>query len=238
MKKLILVFIIILTGLTTQAQDQGDSAYTIESFLYSWNHSKNNATGAMDSVDQMIVVFREHYSDIKVAGVEKENGVWKLKLAPVRGCIGRSGLIHENTKREGDGFTPTGFFGLGTLFSYESSIQSQLPFTQSTSEDKWIDDTASVDYNKHIRGTTNAKSFENLLLKSIHYKYCMVIEYNTNPVVKGKGSAIFFHVADEKYSATAGCVAIKEADMLQYLNWLQPNKRKAIFIIEDEDDDD
>ena len=66
----------------------------------------------------------------------------------------------------------------------------------------------------------------------------MVIEYNTNPVIKGNGSAIFFHVADEKYSATAGCVAIKESDMLQYLNWLQPNKRKAIWIMEDQGDEE
>ena len=31
----------------------------------------------MDNTDQMIVVFRERFQDIKVAGVEKENGVWK-----------------------------------------------------------------------------------------------------------------------------------------------------------------
>jgi L,D-peptidoglycan transpeptidase YkuD (ErfK/YbiS/YcfS/YnhG family) len=58
----------------------------------------------------------------------------------------------------------------------------------------------------------------------------MVIEYNTQPVVKGKGSAIFFHVADEKYSPTSGCVAIAEKDMLQYLNWFKPRKKKGMMI--------
>jgi len=192
----------------------------------------------MDNTDQMLVVFRERFQDIKIAGVEKENGVWKLKLAPVKASIGRNGLIYEMAKKEGDGCTPVGFYELGKLFSYDSSIKSKLPFTQTNSEDKWIDDPNSDDYNKYIRGATTAKSFENLLLKNIYYKYCMVIEYNTHPVVKGKGSAIFFHVADEKYTPTAGCVAIAESDMLQYLNWLQPNKRKAIWIIADEEDED
>jgi L,D-peptidoglycan transpeptidase YkuD (ErfK/YbiS/YcfS/YnhG family) len=48
--------------------------------------------------------------------------------------------------------------------------------------------------------------------------------------VKGKGSAIFFHVADEKYSPTSGCVAIAEKDMLQYLNWFKPKKKKGMMI--------
>jgi L,D-peptidoglycan transpeptidase YkuD (ErfK/YbiS/YcfS/YnhG family) len=81
-----------------------------------------------------------------------------------------------------------------------------------------------------VRGETSAKSFEHLKLNSIDYKYCMVIEYNTNPVVKGKGSAIFFHVANEKYAPTAGCVAIAENDMLQFLKWFKPRKKKAMLI--------
>lgn len=238
MKKLLFIFFVLINSVVSHAQALPDSSYNIESLIQSWNDPTNKDEKVFDSVDQMLVVFREYYSEIKMAGVEKENGIWKLKLAPVRASIGRSGLTPANFKREGDGFTPAGFFGLGQLFSYEPTIPSSLSFIQSTAEDKWIDDTASNDYNKHIRGATNAKSYENLLLKSIHYKYCMVIEYNTNPVIKGNGSAIFFHVADEKYSATAGCVAIKESDMLQYLNWLQPNKRKAIWIMEDQGDEE
>ncbi len=238
MKKYFILFCIVLCCITLYAQDDNDNSYTIESFLYNWNHPSSNAARVMDHTDQMLVVFRERFQDIKIAGVEKENGVWKLKLAPVKASIGRNGLIYEMAKKEGDGCTPVGFFELGKLYSYESSIKSNLPYTQTTSEDKWIDDPTSDDYNKYVRGATTAKSFENLLLKNIYYKYCMVIEYNTHPVVKGKGSAIFFHVTDEKYSPTAGCVAIAESDMLQYLNWLQPNKRKAIWIIADEEDED
>jgi L,D-peptidoglycan transpeptidase YkuD (ErfK/YbiS/YcfS/YnhG family) len=37
-------------------------------------------------------------------------------------------------------------------------------------------------------------------------------------------------LADEKYTPTAGCVAIAENDMLQFLRWFKPNKKKAIWI--------
>ena len=110
-------------------------------------------------------------------------------------------------------------------------MKTKIPFQQVDSLDKWIDDSSSEDYNKYVRGATNATSFEYLKLKSIDYKYCMVIEYNTHPVVKGKGSAIFFHVANENYAPTAGCIAIAEKDMVQFLHWLKPNKKKAILVI-------
>jgi L,D-peptidoglycan transpeptidase YkuD (ErfK/YbiS/YcfS/YnhG family) len=96
------------------------------------------------------------------------------------------------------------------LFSFERQFQTLLENQQTTKEDKWIDDVNSPDYNKHITGATDAKSYENLLLNTYDYKYCSVIEYNTNPVVKGKGSAIFFHLALKPASFTSGCVAIQE----------------------------
>ncbi len=58
----------------------------------------------------------------------------------------------------------------------------------------------------------------------------MVIEYNTHPVLKGKGSAIFFHLADEVYTPTAGCVAIQEKEMLPILSWLKPGLKKYILM--------
>lgn len=238
MKKLILSVCVCLTALLVYAQDENDTTYTIESFVANWNHPNGANSKVIDDVDQMVVVFRERYRTIKVAGVEKEQGVWKIKLPPVRASIGRNGLVYEAAKKEGDGCTPSGLFSLGDLYCYEAAVNTNLPFTQTTADDKWIDDPLSDDYNKHIRGATKAKSFEHLLLKSIDYKYCMVIEYNTAPIVKGKGSALFFHVADDKYTPTSGCVAIAASDMLQYLQWLQPNKKKAIFIIADEEDED
>ena len=186
----------------------------------------------LNNIEQLVVAINNNDSADKaiVIALEKVNKKWKIKLGPVQASIGRTGFALPGEKIEGDGKSPTGIFDLGQLYTYEASVKTSLPFIQTNSEDKWIDDPNHENYNTHIRGNTNAKSFEHLNLSSIDYKYCMVIEYNTHPVVKGKGSAIFFHLADANYSPTAGCVAIKESDMDQILLWLDPNKQKAILM--------
>ena len=186
----------------------------------------------LNNIEQLVVAINNNDSADKaiVIALEKVNKKWKIKLGPVQASIGRTGFALPGEKIEGDGKSPTGIFDLGQLYTYEASVKTSLPFIQTNSEDKWIDDPNHENYNTHIRGNTNAKSFEHLNLSSIDYKYCMVIEYNTHPVVKGKGSAIFFHLADANYSPTSGCVAIKESDMDQILLWLDPNKQKAILM--------
>jgi L,D-peptidoglycan transpeptidase YkuD (ErfK/YbiS/YcfS/YnhG family) len=163
-------------------------------------------------------------------GLEKKKGKWLVQFKAIKASVGRNGVAKKDSKIEGDGKSPNGLFELGRVFGYDELGPTSLDYTQSTSEDKWIDDSNAQDYNTYVRGNTMAKSFEHLKLNSIDYKYCMVIEYNTKPVVKGKGSAIFFHVADEKYTPTSGCVAIAENDMLNYLQWLMPNKKRGILL--------
>jgi L,D-peptidoglycan transpeptidase YkuD (ErfK/YbiS/YcfS/YnhG family) len=186
----------------------------------------------LNNVEQLVVAINNNDSSNKaiVVALEKVNKKWSIKLGPVQASIGRTGFALPGEKIEGDGKSPTGIFDLGQLYTYEASVNTSLPYIQTNSEDKWIDDPNHENYNTHIRGNTTAKSFEHLKLSSIDYKYCMVIEYNTHPVVKGKGSAIFFHLASPNYDPTAGCVAIQESDMDQILLWLDPNKQKAILM--------
>jgi L,D-peptidoglycan transpeptidase YkuD (ErfK/YbiS/YcfS/YnhG family) len=165
-----------------------------------------------------------------LVALEKRNKKWKIKFEPMMASIGRNGFALPGKKLEGDGKSPTGLYLLGQLFSYENIVKTSLPFIQTFEDDKWIDDPKHQDYNTYIKGNTTATSFEHLRLSGIYYKYCTVIEYNTHPVEKGKGSAIFFHVADEKYSPTAGCVAILETDMDKILSWLKPNFNRAILM--------
>ncbi|MGH7099203.1 MAG: L,D-transpeptidase family protein, partial [Stellaceae bacterium] len=46
--------------------------------------------------------------------------------------------------------------------------------------------------------------------------------YNDNPVVKGRGSAIFLHVAAPGFAPTAGCVALTLSDLLAVLREAEP----------------
>lgn len=185
-----------------------------------------------DSVTQLILVYNEKPEDpqAKLFILEKDNDEWNIVQGPVPAGIGENGFAAPGEKVEGDGKTPSGMFRLGHLFTYEVKVDTKMVYSQSTSEDKWIDDPESTDYNRHVRGETTAKSHENLKLKSDHYKYCMVIEYNTDPVVKGKGSAIFFHLRDSDKETTAGCIAISEVEMLRILKWLDPETHPMILM--------
>lgn len=200
----------------------------IENALSIADKNKNR----LENVSQLLVVFNEKpesFTAVFVA-LEKNGKNWEVKQKPIEAGIGKNGFALPNQKVEGDGKSPTGIFRLGKLFSYEKQFQTLLENQQTTKDDKWIDDVNSPDYNKHIIGATEAKSYENLLLNTDVYKYCTVIEYNTNPVVKGKGSAIFFHLALKPASYTAGCVAIKEEYMKLMVNWLEPKQNPTIIM--------
>ena len=186
----------------------------------------------IENVGQLLVVYNEKpesFTAVFVA-LEKNGDHWVVKQSPIEAGIGKNGFALPFQKLEGDGKSPTGIFKLGKLFSYEKQTNTLLENQQTTKEDKWIDDVNSPDYNKYISGSTDAKSYENLLLNTDVYKYCTVIEYNTNPVVKGKGSAIFFHLALKAASFTAGCVAINEEYMKLMVNWLDPKQNPTIIM--------
>lgn len=186
----------------------------------------------LENVGQLLVVYNEKpesFTAVFVA-LEKKDNKWVVKQSPIEAAIGKNGFALPQMKVEGDGKSPTGIFKIGKLFSYEKQTNTLLENQQTTKNDKWIDDVNSVDYNKHVSGFTNAKSYENLLLDTDVYKFCTVIEYNTKPVVKGKGSAIFFHLALKPDSFTAGCVAIKENYMKLMVNWLDPKQNPTIIM--------
>jgi L,D-peptidoglycan transpeptidase YkuD (ErfK/YbiS/YcfS/YnhG family) len=187
----------------------------------------------LDSIHQLLVVFNEtpeKNSSLLVA-MEKKNKYWLAISAPMPVGIGRKGFAAPNTKREGDNKSPTGFFHLGQLFCYNKDVSTRMPFIQTTSEDKWIDDPNSADYNRHIRGDTRAGSYENLKIGSDEYKYCLVIEYNMHPVVKGLGSAIFLHLSEgEKPNPSSGCVVVTKRDMEWLLNWMDPELKPSVLM--------
>ena len=64
------------------------------------------------------------------------------------------------------------------------------------------------------------RSAEDLSKEIIAYKYVAVIEYNTGPVTKGAGSAIFLHCDQGK--PTAGCVSVPEETMIRLLRFIRP----------------
>ena len=93
--------------------------------------------------------------------------------------------------------------------------------------DGWCDDVNCNSYNQKIEFPFN-ESAEHLYRKDDLYDIVCVLDYNLNPIIKGKGSAIFLHVAKEDYSPTQGCVAIKKDELLQIA--IRLNKDSTIQI--------
>ena len=91
----------------------------------------------------------------------------------------------------------------------------------------WCDDPLSKDYNKLIK-IPSEYNYEKLYKKENVYDIILVLNYNMNPVVKNKGSAIFIHVAKKNYKKTEGCVAIKKIHLLKIIKELKNNTKIKI----------
>jgi len=148
---------------------------------------------------------------------------YKLKC-----CIGKSGIV--NSKKEGDLATPRGTFKLGNLFyrkDRNNTLHCKIKKISIKRNMGWCDDIKSKKYNRQINFPFKY-SAEKLFRKDNIYDLFINIKYNVNPIVKGKGSAIFIHVASKKYKTTKGCVAISKKDFLTILPLL--NKKTKISI--------
>jgi L,D-peptidoglycan transpeptidase YkuD (ErfK/YbiS/YcfS/YnhG family) len=162
---------------------------------------------------------------------ERRAGCWRRVAGPWRARLGRSGLSAR--KREGDGATPTGTFRLGsTIYGIAPNPGVRGRYHRLACGDWWDEDPASPSYNtfRHVAcGTQPAFGGTSEALWQIapQYRYFAVVDYNVRPVVPGRGSAIFLHVA---VGATAGCVSLREAELVRLLRWLRPSAHPAIHI--------
>ena len=169
--------------------------------------------------------------DVTIQLFEKKNDQWGRVFPGFHGSIGHNGFSPYQKKREGDKTSPTGIYDLGLVFGYAGKVDTKMEYRQATRHDFWIDDPASDDYNKWVtREKPPAVSHEKMKLDNDLYKLGIVVEYNTEPVVKGHGSAIFVHIEHSPGSPTAGCVALPETDLERIVRWLDPDKHPLIIM--------
>tara|TARA_B100001996_G_C18552037_1_gene551216 strand:+ start:374 stop:865 length:492 start_codon:yes stop_codon:yes gene_type:complete len=146
----------------------------------------------------------------------------------LRCCIGKSGKT--SSKKEGDLTTPMGIFNIGALYYRKDRIKlpkCKLIKKIIKNNMGWCDDVKSKFYNKEISFPFK-HSAEKLHRKNNIYDLIINIKYNQKPIIKGKGSAIFLHVANKKYKPTKGCIGIKKTDFLKILP--QISKKTKIVI--------
>ncbi|CAK0767011.1 L,D-transpeptidase catalytic domain [uncultured Gammaproteobacteria bacterium] len=146
----------------------------------------------------------------------------------VRCALGRSGLVAD--KREGDGGTPIGRFPLRRVLYRPDRVPvpaTALPVTMLTPADGWCDDPADPAYNQPVQ-LPFAASHERLWRDDHIYDLIVVLGHNDQPVIAGRGSAIFLHLTRDDHAPTAGCVALALADLSAVLAQAGPESVMVI----------
>ena len=145
-----------------------------------------------------------------------------------RAALGPAGIAIKGG--EGDGITPRGSFPVREIFYRPDRIappRTQLPLRGIEPDDGWCDAPEDANYNRLVKLPYPA-SAEKMWRDDHLYDLVAVLGYNDDPVVAGKGSAIFLHLARPDYSATHGCVAMAYDDLLAAIEQLRPGDQVVI----------
>ena len=141
--------------------------------------------------------------------------------------IGKNGL--KKNKLEGDYCTPIGTFSLGPVYYRSDRIDkpnTKLKTFRINKQMGWCDDPYNINYNKEIKLNKKIKA-EKLYRKDKTYDIIIVINYNTQKIIKNKGSAIFIHVTNN-YKPTKGCIALSLNDLKILLKIIKKNSKIKI----------
>ncbi len=126
-------------------------------------------------------------------------------------AIGR-GLIRTDT-REGDGATPTGTHDIVGMYYRADRMAAPTSFAVPIGpNDLWSDDVNDTAYNSAVRAPY-IYSHETLRRADPLYDLILVTDYNYDPAIAGRGSAIFVHQWRRPHYPTEGCVAFSRADL-------------------------
>ena len=153
-----------------------------------------------------------------------KTGYLIYKNLKFRCSLGKSSVGEK--KFEGDNVTPTGIYKLIKVFFRKdriTKIKSKMVFNEIKKNMGWCDDPKSRKYNKLIK-LPSKFSHEKLFREDHLYDLIIVINYNMNPIIKNKGSAIFIHLATRNYSPTSGCIGLKKKNMIELIKKLKKNE--------------
>jgi L,D-peptidoglycan transpeptidase YkuD (ErfK/YbiS/YcfS/YnhG family) len=158
----------------------------------------------------------------------KKSGYLEYKNLKFRCALGKAGI--KKKKKEGDNITPEGTFKIIKVYYRPDKIKNFVTSIKKKKIKKnigWCDDPVSNSYNKEIK-LPSRFGHEKLYRKDNLYDLILVLNYNINPTIKNKGSAIFIHIAKKNYEPTAGCIALKKEDLIELLKKIKKNTKIKI----------
>jgi L,D-peptidoglycan transpeptidase YkuD (ErfK/YbiS/YcfS/YnhG family) len=145
------------------------------------------------------------------------DGLLRFQGGIYRCAIGKGGI--RTDKREGDGATPTGLLPLRRVMYRADRLappRAAVPVAPIAPDDGWCDDPGHTHYNTQIRLPHLARH-EELWRTDAIYDVIGMLGWNDAPVTRGRGSAIFLHLARPGFTPTEGCIALEQRDLLRVL---------------------
>jgi L,D-peptidoglycan transpeptidase YkuD (ErfK/YbiS/YcfS/YnhG family) len=155
--------------------------------------------------------------------IVKKSGYLKYKNLKFRCALGKAGI--KKKEKEGDNITPKGIFKINRIYYRADKIKNIVTSIKKVKIKKnmaWCDDPNTNFYNKQIK-LPSRYSHEKLYRKDNLYDLVLVLNYNTNPIIKNKGSAIFLHIANDSYKRTKGCIALKKKHLILLISKIKKN---------------
>ena len=160
--------------------------------------------------------------------IVRNNGYLEYKNFKFRCAVGKAGV--KTKIKEGDNITPKGTYKILNIYYRKDrlkKITSSIKKIKINKNMGWCDDTRSINYNKQIK-LPSKLSHEILYRKDNIYDIICVINYNINPTLKNKGSAIFLHIAKKNYQRTKGCIALKKNHLIKLIKTIKKNTKVTI----------
>lgn len=148
----------------------------------------------------------------------------------VRCALGRGGVVAAALKWEGDGASPAGVWPIRRVLYRPDrgpAPKTALPVQALEPDDGWCDDPSDANYNRPVKHPYPV-SAEHLWRDDGAYDIVVVLGHNDDPVVPGRGSAIFLHLARPDYAHTEGCVALARSDLEALLAQARPGDEVEI----------
>ncbi|MFI6652284.1 L,D-transpeptidase [Streptomyces sp. NPDC050529] len=150
--------------------------------------------------------------------------------APAR--FGANGLTEGASRMQGTNTTPTGLYELPYAFGVKAARPgTRYPYRRVTDRSWWCQDTAARAYNRWVEprpADCRAAEAEHLITYPTQYARALVVGFNYDRPVRGRGAGIFLHVNGR--GATAGCVSVPAAAMDRILAWADPARRPHLAI--------
>ena len=159
-----------------------------------------------------------------------KSGYFRYKDLKFKCALGKAGIGKKN--KEGDNITPKGTYKIVKIYYRKDKIKkitSKIKLIKINKNMGWCDDPKSKFYNQEIR-LPSKYSHEKFYRKDYIYDIIIVLDYNINPIIKHKGSAIFVHLTKNYKKKTAGCIAVKKKNLVKLLIQVKINTKIKICV--------